>query len=252
MTHSNLPHPITETVGPTQLYISIDEVTTMKVSLIKEKMIHILPKFYKCLQILTGINFGFIKFESFKIKCIANIFSLLQVGSFSVACMIQTYNDVERNVFWRHMIYLIQNILYVLVFMFMSTDTTLAGCLLVFRNFDSKLRIDPQSYNLEIKNLLTVFVFVLAKIVCTFILCYVFEMCLPGYGKNMFYFAIILLRDLVILVNMFVFYVVNCRLTKFIKLLEMDNVSIISFHRLYKVIADIALKLKRAYDSVVS
>lgn len=68
----------------------------------------------------------------------------------------------------------------------------------------------------------------------------------------MFYYFLLSLRDLIAIQNVFIFYCIKCRLTKFIELLKDHNVDIISFHRLYKILYNTALKLKEAYDRVVS
>lgn len=215
-------------------------------------MVKFISIFYKFLHIASGVDFGFMTFESLKVKCISNFLIITRAVSFSVACMIQTYNDEKWIAVFRHAPHILQYLTYIWIFMRMKRDVTLSGCLTLFQHVDSKLNIKDISYSLGTKNLAVVFICLALRIIWACVLCIAYELCLTGVFKNLFYLFILALRDIVVIVNVFIFYFIKCRLGRFINFLEIDNAHIISFLRLYKIISDITLRLKQTYDSVVS
>lgn len=92
--------------------------------------------FYIFIQIISGANFGFIKWKSSRIKYLAYSISFVQAVCFSVACLIQTYKDHSFYMFLRHFMYVIEYIGYLFAFMLLEKEVTLAECRSIFKQVD--------------------------------------------------------------------------------------------------------------------
>lgn len=209
--------------------------------------------FYKIINIVFGLNFGFIKFKCFKYN-ISLICAIIQCTFY----MILAGNSISHSTtpqptkIW-YIYLLVRYLTGVLLLSFIKEELTFCNLFHDLRTIDLGLKANHASYNLEVKLLLLIFTHMCFRLTVSSLYCFYFELLLCISKWNGFiHFFVFYSLDVLLITCGFMFYAINCRLKKLAALVMAESSNFLSKQYLYKSIVDIAEQHKTGIGLVVS
>lgn len=206
----------------------------------KDKIISYLNNMF----LIFGLYFGF-HVKSGRTKYILRSIAIFQsLFLYSSGIYIIIKNSHELSAF---SLFLIQHLIYSIQFARLKEGSTLYDISQDLRVIDIGLKVWNESYNMDLKLLVSYTLLFVYRISTTFFF--------GIHGNIVEAIPLVLLLsglDVSRFVYSFMFYAINCRLKKLGKLLLDENADVITIQFLYKSIVDIAENFKNEYNIIVS
>lgn len=209
--------------------------------------------FFKFLQIILGYDFGYFKYNSIKIKFIVRLLGVLQSVFISALYFYTVYYQISvYGLFWFY-IYLVQYMLYILIFSFDQSDASLCRFQYEINEIDVALKCNSAQRSVQIRKQFVLFLlntYEIGIFIAFFRFHGIFK--LLSWPSTIVYYSIVLSLEYVTVANIFIFYAVYYRLCIFVKKLKTVNNEVDYYRRLYKLIAEVIEKYKKLFDPIVS
>lgn len=216
------------------------------------KVSKLLTYMFRVYLIMFTVDFGFIESKSFKIKC---IFRSIATFHCTIFCGIHIFTIINStnisSAIW-NVIFITQYLFTACIMNFATTDMTLFKFLNTLLDLDAQLNFDGFR-NLGIQIFVTLVLSFATSLFLICILCLYFSIhytaswliqilnIFPGF-----------VSDTILILNFFIFYTVYRCLVRLTSILNKASTNIKSCHSIYKSIIDGTLKVKFAFDFVVS
>lgn len=208
---------------------------------------------YKTLHILFGLDLGFMKFKSCRVKIAPKIVAVIQCIFHCIFAGKHLFRT-DMPIFFgiRFSFFLLHYFMCALMLTFIKYDSTFCNLFHDLRTIDLGLKVNHASYNLEVKLMLSMFTCLLFKISLGVNYCMYFTFCAITSWNSVLFVLALFASDVILITCAFMFYAINSRLKKLVSLLKAENSDFLSTQYLYKSIVDIAERHKVAFDPVVS
>lgn len=207
---------------------------------------------FKLIQFTLSLDFGVYKYKTFKMKCVAKVLTLAGCLAASAACVSLIISNIFENqlFFGWYTLFVCQYTIVIFMFTFNNGMTFIDYKMMLLR-FDAKYQIDSNVYHFNIKIVLVVVISVTSRLFLCAVYCiYSTENCIKPWYNQLLFFPWLSL-DIVLIMNMFLFYATYCRLAKFPSLFENPK-NVVPLRNSYKLIVDSLEKTKKSFDAVVS
>lgn len=207
---------------------------------------------FKLQHVVFSLDFGFFQFKSFKIKIIVKLLSLFQCFCYTYVYLSEVFtSNIRLRVFW-YVNALIHYVVFVVLLLCIKSDSTFCNLLHDLDKIDRDLKIDPESYNLDVKIVMVVFINIFFRLALTLTFCAGAGVCVLSLFNRLLLTFLHASVDFVLITYTFVYYVIYCRLRKLLSILEIGNRNIVFLQHIYKALHDVADKYKDAFDLIVS
>lgn len=208
---------------------------------------------FKTLQILFGLDFGFLNNKSKKCQTIIiKIGSFIQCAIFSSLCYLFHEKSILNKVVGGIIYLYAEYVIACLIFILFRNGTTFYDFNINIQNIDYKMCVKTSSYRCELKLMMTTLILVVARIVAVVAFCLTGSLyCLKPYWINPIFLIEQEAFNLLLVVTTMLYYGINCRLLKLLVVAK-DSEDYIGLQSLYKAIANISEKYKTAFDPAVS
>lgn len=210
--------------------------------------------FFKILHVCFGYDFGFIKYKTAKIKCVAKLLCFIQSLLISFSCIwALVYEKKFSPLFLIGINYVFgQYVTYVLIFLFKRSDVTILQLYSDIQIFDLKLSAYKAIECVEKRFILLISFCYMYRILLIAVYCSISGHCIKPVWVSILYFLVSLTCDTVLMINTYVYYTFYYRLRIFSTNLKTNDINLwLPHHCLYKSFADVVEKYKNAYDSLV-
>lgn len=214
----------------------------------RSKPFIVMQTFFKMLQIIFCLDFGFFEHETVNRRLFWKITTILQS-----ICMISLsfifYSDYGYKLIIWISHYYCHYFLNVILLISLSPNRTLCHLHRHLQIIDMKLQASSFPFHVEQKIIL----YIIFEFVYNFII-NVYYSKIPYLACKLLHFWIVLSRNIVYLCSAFVFYCILCRLKMLVSILKSDdrNSSLLQYNRIYKTIVELTKLYKSALDPLVS
>lgn len=210
--------------------------------------------YFKIVHVCLGIDFGFFKYKTQKIKFAAKCLCLLPWLLFSITLWpaLNIIPITPVTAIWMILL-LNQYAIDVFILLFHRSDTTLFQFSRDLKFIDLKLNA-PQSKCVERNISILITLDICYRFLMALYSCYLINNCVHNVWPNFVFFAVLITNDIILITNLYVFYAFYKRLQFLNSSLNTTRIKLVisSYISLYKLIADKVEKYKSAYDAIVS
>lgn len=221
----------------------------------KSKYFSIMTTFYRSIQVLCCLDFGFFENKSKRTIILWKSITVFYLISIVCICFYCTFIDNSRTEFNNYIIpgfifYFIRFLVNVIYLVFFNPNNKFCQFHRDLEYVDKKLGVENASYNIEVK--------ILACIVCnTVFFCTLGLLTFAPDSMRLGLICSIIVMmttsdSVVVVTCAFVFYSINCRLKTFTSILRNGKTGIYSMQLIYRLIADLTEAYKSAFDALVS
>lgn len=208
---------------------------------------------FKLLHYVLLLDVGIYEYKTFKNKCIVKFLTIATGVSVSIVyfCLIATVLRKNAFFYWFYVLFISQYMIIVFIFT-LSNGMSFTDYYKMLLRFDAKYQINSNNYYFNIKIILVIIISILNRIGMAIIYCsYYTKNCYEMSFSQIIFVLPWLTRDVILIMNVFLFYVTYCRITKFPALLE-NTKNVGSLRNSYKLIVDSLEKTQKPFDFVVS
>lgn len=211
-----------------------------------------MTKMLKALQVIFGYDFGYFRYKSFRLKCFVQFIFFLRCLILCSIILINTYDKTSNTISWFcGNLYAVKHFIYMLIFAFIQSDYTFCKFENEIRVIDTFMKCENSFWFVEKRKAVFYLVHYLYRIFVSVYYFFSSKISLEDVYLATIYTFLGLSYDTILVSVSVLFYSVYHRFIIFESYLKSDCCDLVSFHHLYKALADIIDKFHSIYEHVV-
>lgn len=215
---------------------------------LKKNIIYI---FFIFIHVVLCLDFGFYYHRSRKVRFTVKLFSFIQCFVINSIIFVSFANYGTLLAVLQFFAG-VNHCAFVLILTFLNPADTICSLRSDLLLIDSKIIIIFNSYTIEFRTILTTLLFLLLKIIMTFVYCELSVYCIRPLVMSVLYFVQITAFDLPLLMYYFIFRSVHFRLKIITERFTNGDMDIVKCKSVYKSLVIFMDKIKKPFDCMVS
>lgn len=206
------------------------------------------------IHIIFSLDFGFMRYRSFKLKVLLKSIFLLQSLMLSVTCFYLSLLSLDFSVVVWNALFLTEYCIVVVYLTFRSSQKTFYKLQKDLLSIDSQLGVDKGSYNMEPKVLFYILFSIIYKSIVTTIYCFYTKVraCVQPFPVQMLIMLPIFGINIFIVISFFYLYSVYCRLQNVTIFVLKCRRNVKAYQLIYQSLINSVENVKQTIDVSVS